>query len=108
MKIIDINPRDISLDEDILIYDISCKTNCIGSIPLHVRFDKKDGFIKIYDGIRHLVLFHYLNDKICNRSKFFRSKKVVLQRVLIIILQKSALIHINLDLLIKYWFFIIS
>ena len=28
----------------------------MGSIPLHIRFDKIDGFIKIYDGIRYLVI----------------------------------------------------
>ena len=24
--------------------------------PLHIRFDKKDGFIRVYDGTRYLVL----------------------------------------------------
>ena len=28
----------------------------MGVKPLHVRFDKMDGFIKIYDGTRYLVL----------------------------------------------------
>ena len=35
--------------ENILIYGISYKT-LIGSKPLHIRFDKIDGFIRIYDG----------------------------------------------------------
>ena len=35
--------------ENILIYDISYKT-LIGSKPLRIRFDKIDGFIRIYDG----------------------------------------------------------
>ena len=35
--------------ENILIYDISYKT-LIGPKPLHIRFDKIDGFIRIYDG----------------------------------------------------------
>ena len=26
---------------------------------LRIRFDKINGFIKIYDGIRYLVLYHY-------------------------------------------------
>ena len=60
MRVIDINSRDILLDvkiyENILIYDISYKT-FIGSISFHIRFDEIDGFIKIYDGIRYLVLF---------------------------------------------------
>ena len=29
----------------------------MGSKPLRIRFDEKDGFIKIYDGISYLVLF---------------------------------------------------
>ena len=39
---------EILLDgyENILIYDISYKTTFMGSIPLRIRFDKLDGFIK--------------------------------------------------------------
>ena len=55
MRVIDINPRDILLDEKkyekILIYDISYKA-FMGSIPLRIKFDKIDGSIKIHDGIR--------------------------------------------------------
>ena len=29
----------------------------IGAKPLRIRFDKVDGFIRVYDGIRYLVLF---------------------------------------------------
>ena len=29
----------------------------IGAKPLRIRFDKIDGFIKVYDGTRYLVLF---------------------------------------------------
>ena len=56
-----------------LIYDISDKTNFMGSIPLHNRFDEIDRIIKIYDGIRYLVLFTYLYDEICNRIKYLIS-----------------------------------
>ena len=42
--------------EDILIYDISCKT-LINSKHLRIRFDQIDGFIRIYDGTRYLTLF---------------------------------------------------
>ena len=31
----------------------------MGAKPLRIRFDKIDGFIKVYDGIRHLVLRDY-------------------------------------------------
>ena len=55
---IDINFSDSLLDkklsktyEDILIYDISYKT-FMSSIPLCIRFDKIDAFIKVYDRIR--------------------------------------------------------
>ena len=27
--------------------------------PLCIRFDKVDGFIKIFDGIRYLLLYNY-------------------------------------------------
>ena len=81
-----------------LIYDISYKT-FMGSIPLRIRFDKIDGFIKIYDGIRYLVLFDYgWCDKICDRIKYLTSEKVVLQIVLITILEELELIHIMLYL----------
>ena len=38
--------------ENVLIYYISCKT-LIGSKPLCIRFDKIDGFIRIYDGNKY-------------------------------------------------------
>ena len=41
--------------EKILIYNTSYKT-WIGPKPLRIRFDKIDGFIKINDKIRYLVL----------------------------------------------------
>ena len=31
----------------------------MGAKPLRIRFNKIDGFIKIYDGTRYLVLRHY-------------------------------------------------
>ena len=42
--------------KNILIYDISYKT-FISAKPLRIRFHEIDGFIKIYEGIRYLVLF---------------------------------------------------
>ena len=51
MRMIDIDYIDILLNEkkekNILIYDISYKT-FMESIPLLMRFDEIDGFIKIY------------------------------------------------------------
>ena len=42
--------------KNILIYDISYKT-LIDPKPLGIRFDKIDGFIRIYDGTGYLTLF---------------------------------------------------
>ena len=42
--------------KDTFIYNISYKI-LIGSKPLPDKFDKIDGFIWIYDGIRYLTLF---------------------------------------------------
>ena len=60
IKLEDIDFGNILIDEkshkNILIYDISYIT-LIGSKPLRIRFDKTDGFIKIYDGTRYLILF---------------------------------------------------
>ena len=39
-----------------LIYDISYKT-LIDPKPLRIRFDKIDGFIRVYDGARYLTFF---------------------------------------------------
>ena len=41
-----------------LVYGVLYQ-NFTGKKPLHIRFDKIDGFIKIYDGIRYLVLLAY-------------------------------------------------
>ena len=64
--------------ENILIYVIS----------YNIRFDEIDGFIKIYDGSRYLVLFdHGWFHRICNRIKYSYKQKLLLQVVLIIILE---------------------
>ena len=56
--------------QNILIYDISYKT-FMSSKPLRIMFDEIDGFTKIHDGIRYLVLFGYgWFDKICDRIKY--------------------------------------
>ena len=49
---------DEKSNENILIYNLSYKT-LIGSKPLCIRFDKIDGFIRIYDGIRYLNFFGF-------------------------------------------------
>ena len=60
IKIKDFDFNNILLDEksyvNILVYNISYKI-LISPKPLLIRFDKVDGFIRVYDGTRHLVLF---------------------------------------------------
>ena len=38
-----------------MVYDIACKA-MMGAKPLQIRFDKVDGFIRVYDRTRYLVL----------------------------------------------------
>ena len=59
----------------VLINGISYKT-CVGSIPLRIRFDKIDGFIKIYDRTIYLVILgHCSFHKICGSIKYLLSEK---------------------------------
>ena len=61
--------------KNILIYDISYKTS-MGAKPLRVRFNKIDGFIKIHNNIRYLVLFDYSYcDKVCDKIKYLVGEK---------------------------------
>ena len=79
----DIDFSDILLDktlyketqENTLIYGISYKT-LTGAKSLRRRFDKIDGFIKIHDKIRYLVLLGYsCCEKICDKIKYLISEK---------------------------------
>ena len=45
-----------------LVYNTSHKT-LIGAGSLHIRFDKVDGFIKVYSRTRYLVLFSIIFKK---------------------------------------------
>ena len=49
------NRRKITLKYFDLSHDVSYKT-LIDSKPLRIRFNKIDGFIRIYDGTRYLTL----------------------------------------------------
>ena len=60
---------------NILIYDISHKT-LMGSKQLRITFNKIDGFIKIFDGIRYLVLYDYKRyNAIYDRIRYLISEK---------------------------------
>ena len=52
-----------------LIYDISHKT-LTDSKGLRIRFDKIEGFIRIYDGTRYLTLFGSEKYAIYNRIRY--------------------------------------
>ena len=86
---------DKKLYENISVYNILYKTPT-GPKPLRIWFDKIDEFIISLDGkIKHLILFDYgLFNKSCDKFKYLIRKKVVLQILLIIILERSELIHI--------------
>ena len=61
--------------ENILIYDNSFET-LIGSKSLRTRLDKIDGFIRINNGTRYLVLFGSEKyDTIYNRIRYLISQK---------------------------------
>ena len=47
---------DEKSNENILVYNISYKT-LIDAKPLRIRFDKADGFIRIYGRTRYFILF---------------------------------------------------
>ena len=61
--------------KNISIYDISYKTST-GAEPLRIRYNKRNGFIKIHNGIRYLILFDCgWFEEICERIKYFISEK---------------------------------
>ena len=82
MRVCDITFNDILLNQksykNTLIYDVSYKTILVEK-PSHIRFDKIDGFIKVHDGIRYLVIFDYwFYDEIYNRIRYLINEKWVL------------------------------
>ena len=79
IKIEDSDLNNILIDEksygNILVYNTSYKS-LIDSKPLRNRFDKIDGFIRVYDGTRHLVLSGSEKyDSIYNRIRYLISIK---------------------------------
>ena len=59
-----------------MTYKTSYKTS-MGAKPLRTRFDRIDGFIKIHNRIKYLVLFddNYC-DKICKKIGYLVSDKI--------------------------------
>ena len=61
--------------ETFLVYNISYKS-LINYKPLRTRFDKIDGFIRVYDGTRYFVLFGSEKyDSIYGRVRYLGSVK---------------------------------
>ena len=85
IKLEDVDFDNILVDEksheNILVYNISYKI-LIGPKPVHIRFDKIDGFITIYDGTRYLVLIGPEKyDAIYKRIRYLISLKIVIRDV---------------------------
>ena len=79
MWVTDIDFNNLLLDkksykkiQNVLVYQILYKTFMVKK-SMHIRFDKIDAFIKIYDGIIYLVLLEYSD--IYDKIKYLRSGK---------------------------------
>ena len=79
MWVIDIDFNKLLLDkksykkiQNVLVYEILYKTFMVEK-PMHIRFDKIDASIKIYDGIIYLVLLEYSD--IYDKIKYLKSGK---------------------------------
>ena len=89
--------------QNILIHEIWYKS-LIAAKPLRLRFDKVDGFIRVYDGTRFLVLFSPEKcNAIFNKIKYITSQKSGITYVFFITIQESKLIHMILYLWKKQW-----
>ena len=96
IKLEDFDIHNILIDEksheNILIYDISYNT-LTGSKPLGIRFDKIDGFVRIYDGTTYLTFFGSEKyDAIYNRIRNLVSLKSGATQICAHSLRKSKLI----------------
>ena len=77
---------------------ISYKT-LIAAKLLHIRLDKVDGFIRVYDETKYVVLSSPEKyDAICNKMRYLISQKSCITYVFFIILQESKLIRMILCL----------
>ena len=106
MKLEDFDFDNILLDqggyENNLVYVISYK-NLIAAKPFLIKFNKIDGFIRVYEEKRYLVLFDSIPlfesiqyGTIYNRIRYLISQKKGM--LFLIILEESKLIHMTLYL----------
>ena len=106
MKLEDFDFDNILLDqrgyENNLVYVISYK-NLIAAKPFLIKFNKIDGFIRVYEEKRYLVLFDSIPlfesiqyGTIYNRIRYLISQKKGM--LFLIILEESKLIYMTLYL----------
>ena len=89
---------DEESNENILDYDISYQT-LIDAKPLRIKFNKVDGFIRVYDWNRCLVLFGYeKHSRIYNRIRYLANQKSSITYVISHNYARIKLIHMNLSL----------
>ena len=101
IKIKDFDFDDILIDEksckNILVYDISYKT-LLDSKPLLIRFNKVDGFVRVYDGIRYLVLFGpEIYDATYDKIRSFLSQESCI-KILFLLIKSKLILMIPLPL----------
>ena len=76
-----------------MIYDISCKT-LISAKPWRIRFNKVNGFVRVYDGTIYLMLFDLEKyNAIYNGIRYLLQLKSVITFAFLIIFEKSKLIQ---------------
>ena len=81
-----------------MIYKVLYKT-LVGPKPLRIRFDKIDGFIRVYRGTWYLALFGPQKyDAIYNRIRYLINQKVILHMFSLITVQELKLIYMILCL----------
>ena len=84
-----------------MIYNISYKT-LVGAKPLRIRFSQVDGFIRVCDGNKYLLLFGLKKyDAICNKIRCLISQKSGITNVFFYNFRKIK-IDSDEDFLLKY------
>ena len=106
IKVEDFDLDNILIDEkpykNILVYGISYKS-LFGSKLLRIKFDEANGFIRVYLGIRYLLLFGPENMMLFKVELYILlAEKAALHLIFLIIMQKLELILMILCLYKKY------
>ena len=82
--------------KNILIYNVAYKTQ-YGAKPLHIIFNKVDGYIRNYDKTRYLQLLHSSNEKYERMFDGFRYLIMFLSNISDLYSYKYTKIKINSD-----------